>query len=101
MSYKIIWEPNSEISFYEEIDYIFLKWNFKEVQKFQDLVKNNLERLSINPEIGVYQKSRNAYSIVLSKQTTLYYVIDFNNRIVYLVTFWNNLRNPDDLAKLL
>ena len=38
--YRIIWQPNAEISYEEEINFIFRKWNEFEVLKFQDLVSN-------------------------------------------------------------
>lgn len=101
MSYTIIWEPNADVSYFEDIDFIFLKWNLKEVQKFQELVFNSIERLALNPTIEIFLKAQNIYSLVVSKQTTLYYKIDSDNLVVYLVLFWNNKKNPQDLMKLL
>lgn len=101
MSYTIIWQPTALNTYVEEVDFIFLKWNFKEVQKFQDLVIENLERLSKNPEIGIFNNKFRTYSLVLSKQTTLYYNFNSNTKIIDLYAFWNNLKNPDDLSKLL
>ena len=101
MSYTIIWQPTALKTYVEEVDFIFLKWNFKEVQKFQDLVIENLERLSKNPEIGIFNNKFRTYSLVLSKQTTLYYNFNSNTKIIDLYAFWNNLKNPDDLSKLL
>lgn len=101
MSYSIIWQPTALNSYVEEVDFIFLKWNFKEVQKFQDLVSENLERLSRNPEIGEFNEKLKEHSLVLSKQTTLFYSIDSIAKIIELDLFWNNSKNPDDLAKLL
>lgn len=101
MSYTIIWQPTALNTYVEEVDFIFLKWNFKEVQKFQDLVIENLERLSKNPEIGIFNNKFRTYSLVLSKQTTLYYNFNSNTKIIDLFAFWNNLKNPDDLSKLL
>ena len=101
MSYSLIWQPNSESTYYEEIDFIFLKWNSQEVQKFQDLVEENLERLCLNPKIGIYRNDLKMYSIVVSKQTTLYYNFNENSKIIELYFFWNNSKNPTDLTKLL
>jgi len=101
MSYTIIWQPTALNTYVEEVDFIFLKWNFKEVQKFQDLVIENFERLSKNPEIGIFNNKFRTYSLVLSKQTTLYYNFNSNTKIIDLYAFWNNLKNPDDLSKLL
>lgn len=101
MNYKIIWEPNSEITYIEEIDYIYYKWNYKEVENFQKLVMANLDRLSINPLIGKYNAHFKVYFFVISKQTTLYYSINKKQYIVNLLFFWNNQKNPEDLNKLL
>ncbi len=101
MSYKVVWRPSSEVTYFDEIDFIYRKWNNKEVQKFQELVFENLSRLSENPEIGLYNKDLKYYSFLLSKQTTLYYDFDKENKIIELYLFWNNQKNPEDLAKLL
>ena len=101
MSYKIIWQLNSEITYSEEIDYIYFKWNQKEVEKFQELVIENLKRLSINPLIGKYDSNLKLYFFVISKQSTVYYSINQNTKIVDLHIFWNNQKNPEELNKLL
>ena len=101
MSYSFKWQPISELTYYAEIDFILLKWNVKEAQKFKDLVDENLLRLSINPSIGIYINELKIYSVLISKQTTLYYDFDENTKIINLYVFWNNSKNPVDLIKLL
>jgi len=101
MSYKIIWQPNSEMTYYEEADFILRKWNGKEVRKFQSLVFDNIDRLIDNPYIGKFEILLKIYMIVISKQTTLYYNINEKDRIINLLLFWNNSKNPADLTKLL
>jgi len=101
MSYSFKWQPNSEYTYFEEADFILLKWNTKEVQKFRELVNENLKILSQNPKIGTYNNEYKIYSLVISKQTTLYYNFNENTKIIDLYAFWNNSKNPDDLIKLL
>ena len=101
MSYQIIWQPNSEASYFEEIDFIFRKWNHVEVQKFQDLVFEILSRLAENPLIGKYDELSKVYTIVISKQTTLYYSFNHKEKNIDLHVFCNNLKNPTELTKLL
>ena len=36
MSYSFKWQPNSEYPYFEGADFILLKWNAKEVQKFDE-----------------------------------------------------------------
>lgn len=52
MSYSINWDIVAIESLVSESDFILNKWNQTEVNKFENLVKLNLERLSKNPEIG-------------------------------------------------
>ena len=91
--YIIIWQPNAVFTYNDEIDFIFRKWNDFEVQKFQDLVNDNLNRLAISPLIGNYNSIYKNYSIVISKQTTLYYNFEEQSKVIDLYLFWNNLKN--------
>lgn len=91
MEYKIVWVPLAVETYMEEIDFIFLKWNQKEVDAFVMLVDENLKRLSINPLIGQIHKS--VYKIVISKQTSLFYRIIEKDKKVELVYFWNNKKD--------
>ena len=101
MIYKLNWSSTSIDTYIQEMEFILLKWNLKEVEKFSTLVEKSLQRLSKNPEIGTYNKSSNVYSFVISKQTTLYYSVNIQTKKIALHVFWNNLRDPNDLAKLL
>ena len=91
MEYKIVWVPLAIETYMEEIDFIYLKWNQKEVDAFVMLVDENLKRLSINPLIG--QIHKNVYKIVISKQTSLFYRIIEKDKKVELVYFWNNKKD--------
>lgn len=101
MSYTIIWQPNAESTYSEELDYIYRKWNFTEVEKFENLVFENLKRLERNPLIGKYDNLLKVYRFVISKQTTLYYSFSSENLVIDLYLFWNNQKNPEELNKLL
>jgi hypothetical protein len=101
MSFSFKWNLTAINPYTEELGFILLKWNEKEVQKFEDLVDINLNRLSINPEIGIFNKKYKLYCLVISKQTTLYYSFNTEKKVIELHVFWNNLKNPEDLEKLL
>jgi len=100
MSYQIDWTFSALNSYYEEIEFIYLKWNQKEVLNFEKLVEKELERLSENPTLGKINFKKN-YSIIISKQTTLIYRINDKVKSIELLLFRNNLKNPEDLNKLL
>ena len=100
MSYHLDWTFSALNSYYEEIEFIYLKWNQNEVLNFEKLVEKELERLSENPTLGKIN-FKNNYSIAISKQTTLIYRINDKVKSIELLLFWNNLKNPEDLNKLL
>ena len=101
MNYAINWDIVAIESLVSESEFILKKWNQKEVDKFESLVDTYLTRISINPKIGKFNKVFNVFSIVISKQTTLYYNFNEDSKVIDLYLFWNNLKNPEDLLKLL
>jgi plasmid stabilization system protein ParE len=101
MKYSFNWDSVALESYIEETEFILLKWNYKEVEKFKRLVEQNLERLSKNPEIGTFNKKFKVFTVVISKQTTLYYSFNNEQKVIEIHIFWNNLKNPEDLNKLL
>ena len=101
MIYKIEWKPLATNTYLDEMEFILSKWNEKEVQNFDDLVYDYLKTLSKTPTIGNFKSEFNCYSIVISKQTTLFYKIIEEKSQIDLVLFWNNSQNPNLLTKLL
>jgi len=101
MIYKVEWKEIAIESYFNEIDFILSKWNEVEVQKFEDLVYDFLSTLSKTPEIGIFNSKNNCFSLIISKQTTLYYKIIRDKFQIDLILFWNNKQNPIHLNKLL
>ena len=92
--YSIHWSKLAEITFSEEMDFNFKKWNQKEVDKFGLLVQNCLQSISENPKIGKNESENQVYSFVISKQTTIYFKISEIELRIDLILFWNNKKNP-------
>ena len=101
MGCEIIWSIKAVDTYQDEIDFIYLKWNYKLVPKFSELVIDNLNRFMKNAEIGIFTDNYQISYLVISKQTTIYYDVDKIKNCIYLITFWNNLKNPNDFQKLL
>jgi hypothetical protein len=101
MILTIHWKPQATISYFLEMDFILSKWNIIEVQKFENLVDEFLKTLTLKPEMGKYSTKYNCHSIVISRQTTLFYKILKDKNQLDLILFWNNTKNPTDLTKLL
>ena len=92
--YSIHWSKLAEITFSEEMDFIFEKWNQKEVDKFGLLVQNGLLSISENPKIAKKESENQLFSFFISKQTTIYFKISEIDFRVDLILFWNNKKNP-------
>ena len=101
MNYKILWSYSANKSYFDELEFIFKKWNQNQVIIFEYLVEIALNRLKINPLLVIYAKQFQLYFLVISKQTKLYYRINIKTQSIELILFWNNLKNPADLIKLL
>jgi plasmid stabilization system protein ParE len=99
--FEIHWSTVAEETFADEGYFILRKWNTDEVEKFSVLVYDFIDSLKKNPTIGVFILKYNVYSIVISKQTTLYYRILEDENKIDLVLFWNNKQDPKKLLKLL
>jgi plasmid stabilization system protein ParE len=95
MIYKIEWKPLATNTYLDEMEFILSKWTEVEVQNFDDLVYDYLNTLSKSPEIGRFDSKKNCYSLIISKQTTLYYKIIEKKSQIDLVLFWNNSQNPN------
>lgn len=102
MSYSIQWSDLAKDTFQDEIDFILLKWNASEVQKFILLVDNHLKNIASHPLVGhVVKIDSHLFGLVISKQTTLYYKLNAKENQIELVLFWNNSKNPKILKKLI
>jgi plasmid stabilization system protein ParE len=101
MTYKVYWTSHATLTYAEEIEFIFEKWNLKEVEKFILLIDDFIRKISTFPFIGRKFIKRDIYSFVVSKQTTVFYKLRPDEQRIDLLFFHNNKRNPDYLMKVL
>ena len=101
MPITIWWTPYARLSYFEEIDFINQKWTINEVQDFILLVQDCIERLSMGIEQGKVYPNNHIYSIVISKQTTVFFRKYPKENSITLLLFWNNQKDPKTLKKML
>ena len=99
MLFKLNWTTSADLTFSEEIDFIFLKWNESEVIKFIKVVDDCLCKLQSYPNLGRLIEKKNIYRLTISRQTTLYYKILHESQQIDLILFYNNLQDPKSLQK--
>lgn len=97
----ILWAKTAKLSFAEELDFIFKKWGNKEVEKFVALSEEFLQILKSGLIEGKASFNKEIRICVISKQTTLVYKINKPKTQIVLILFWNNLKNPKALKKIL
>lgn len=71
------------------------------MDKFLELVDETILRLSTGTLTGTINKENNIWKHVISKQTTLYYKRNFEQKPIELLLFWNNKKDPNELKYLL
>ena len=98
---KIVWTEKAELSYAKELENISKKWTNKEVGNFMNLVDEFIKKLETGLIEGKISSKRNVRSFVISKQTTLYFSVNKNERVINLILFWNNKFNPQKLKKAL
>lgn len=96
MALKIQWTKRAEKSFERIVDYLLKNWSEKSAKKFVRTTNKKLEQIAENPK--QYEEvinKKGVHRAVITRQTSVYYRV--YNRMVRLITFWDNRRNPDSL----
>ncbi|WP_459212307.1 hypothetical protein [Aquimarina rhabdastrellae] len=98
---KVVWTPNAELSYAKELENINENWSINEVIEFMDLVDDFVKNLENGLIQGNISTKNNMRSFVISRQTTLYFDVHEDLKIIELLLFWNNKENPKKLKKFL
>ncbi len=94
---KIEWSETARLTYSEELEFIYVKWGNKEVEKFMILSDDFLNTLSTGVFEGKSARKGTLKTSVISRQTSVYYKVDKLNDRIELISFWNNKRNPKKL----
>ena len=92
---KIIWTENASRYYFQILDYLLNRWSEKVANKFIDEVDRKLELLLISHEVFEKVPLTNVQRILINKHITLFYAVDGEK--IYLIHFWNNSQNPENL----
>jgi plasmid stabilization system protein ParE len=94
--YQIFWSEESLTNLEDILDYLQSKWTEKEVVKFKQKLSDQLDIISIFPNLfPASQINPTLRKAVLSKQTTLFYQVD--EKSIYIVYLFDTRQNPDKL----
>ncbi len=89
---KIIWSPEAENDYEENINYLLKDWSIVDAQNFIDEVEATLILLQKFPEMYPLSTYKHVRKGVICKQISLLYRINHNN--IELLRFWGTRQDP-------
>ena len=97
MALKIEWSPEAKYNLSQTLNYLEKEWTDNEIRHFVKVLSKNLNLISVNPRLFKRsQRFRKTRECPITKHNSLFYT--FDKDILYVVTFWDNRRNPKILT---
>jgi plasmid stabilization system protein ParE len=95
MIYSIAWTSEAYHSFGERIKYLEIHFTEKEIRRFQERVKEYLEVLKNEPNIGKKAgQLKNVHIGLIIKQVSMVYRIKVRAKEIEIISFIDNRQNP-------
>lgn len=94
MAYKIRWTKEANKTFDKIIEYLESRWTNREIVNFVKKSNQILAQISDRPEMFKSSSKMKIRMGVITKQTSLFYQIDDRNKIIVLLSFWDNRQDP-------
>lgn len=91
---NVIWSPQAQKDYWQNIDYLEAEWTFQDVINFINKVNNTIELLIKNNIEFITTNYKNVNKVVITKQITLYY--RFNSNTIELLRFWNTYQDLEN-----
>jgi plasmid stabilization system protein ParE len=79
------------------VDYLNSKWSEKTSKKFLNKLKENIDLIQINPELFPISEFEELRKCVVSKQTTVFFIIEKNK--IYIVSVFDTRQNPNKIKE--
>ena len=92
MAYKAIYKKRFLNKPNKLLDYLQKEWQTEVAKDLIDKLKNRIESIKLNPNIGLQSTLKNTRSILITKHNRLYYRIE-NDKIV-IINLIDTRRNP-------
>lgn len=79
------------------VDYLKVKWSERISDNFLKELKRNIDLIQINPELFPISEFEGLRKCVVSKQTSVFFII--KNNIVYIVSVFDTRQNPNKIKE--
>ena len=89
----------AKITFFKVLDYLDKNWTKKEINQFYNRTEIVLKAIKINPGIfPLSLKHKDIRKAIIDKNNSFFYKIDSHNKRIFLLTFFDNRQNPENLT---
>ena len=79
------------------VDYLNSKWSEKTSKKFLNKLKENIDLIKLNPELFPISEFEELRKCVVSKQTSVFFIIEKNK--IYIVSVFDTRQNPNKIKE--
>lgn len=98
MVYKVVLSERAIKDIDTTVDYLLKKWTVKEADSFLNKLGEFKKTVSRNPLLfGYYHKIKGIHKVVLTKHNLIFYKIDYDDKIIQIITVFNAFQDPDKL----
>jgi len=94
MAYKIRWTEEAIETFDKIIEYLENRWTDREIVKFVNKTNQILTQISEHPEMCKSSFKMKIRMGIITKQTSIFYQIDIQNKTIVILSFWDNRQDP-------
>jgi hypothetical protein len=96
MTYSVIWLPEAESTFKQNLDYLSDEWPTLIKANFLVRVDEVISLISTNPNLyPIYRKKDQVRKCVVHPRIALYFKV--KKEKIYLIVFWNSYQDPKKL----
>ena len=79
------------------VDYLKVKWSERISDNFLKELKRNIDLIQINPELFPISEFEGLSKCVISKQTSVFFII--KNDTIYIVSVFDTRQNPNKIKE--
>lgn len=100
MALIIDWSEGAKESLDDLYDFLETKWTDQVIREFTEKLNKKLELISQTP--AVYKPSfrlEGTRECIVTKHNTIFYTYSEEENQLYIVSFWANYKNPDNLTE--
>lgn len=94
----IIWSAKARLTYFKVMDYLQENWTRNEMIQFAKRTEIVIRAIKKNPDIFVHSgRHQDIHRAFIDKNNSLFYQVDNANQRIYLLSFFDNRQDPQQL----